>query len=145
MKNKMKHLTRLTLSAALLLLLFQACKMPEMKEPKFEQDPDQLIAELKELSDFENADIRWSARNFKDTTTYYLVVNLIKGEDLPEDDAGLEKLGKKAMKLVVNSVENKSDFDIFRVVFGKVKKSGVVTRSSKNPFEYSLSDLSGED
>ncbi|MFZ6053075.1 hypothetical protein [Halocola ammonii] len=116
-----------------------------MKRPKFERDTEELIVELKELSNFENADIRWNVRSFKDTSTYYLVVNLINGKDLPEEDAELKEIGQEAMKIVVNSIENENVFDKFRVVFEEVKQSGAVTRRNKIPFEYSLSDIAGED
>lgn len=124
-----------------ILLGFQSCSLPEVKQAEFERDTVEVINDLKKLSDFEDAGIYFSARSFKEETTYILRIQLVNGKNLSTDASELKELGKEALVIVVNSIENEIDYDKFQVVFVQSESIGPVSSSSTEPFEYTLADL----
>ena len=124
-----------------LLIGFQNCSMPELVEAKFERDSQEIINDLKALSDFEDAGIRWSATSFKEETKHILYIQLLNGQDLSEKDAELKEIGKKALKIVINSIENEEEYDKFQTVFIQKTSVGPVSKSYTKPFNYSLEEL----
>ncbi len=137
----MKHLFQTLLLTFGILTGFQHCSMPEITHAKFERDSGEVINDLKALGNFENAGIRWSASSFKEETISLLYVELTNGENLSEDDMELKKIGKEALKIVVNSIENEAEYDRFQAVFIQNKSIGLVSKSTTKPFEYNLEEL----
>jgi hypothetical protein len=123
------------------LLVLQSCSLPEVKQARFQKDAKEVINELKSLKDFEDAGIKWSARSFDNKTTNILIVQLLNGKNLSDDNEELRKLGKEAMQMVNSSIENENDYDKFQVVFVQKSNTGPVSTSFTKPFEYSLDDL----
>lgn len=99
-----------------ILFGFQNCSMPEIKQPKFERNSKEVMNELKALSNFEDTGTRCRANSFKDEINNFLNVQLVNGGNLSEDDIELNNLGKEALKIVVNSIENEVDYDKFQVI-----------------------------
>jgi len=124
-----------------ILLFLQSCALPEVKQAKFQKDAKEVINELKSLKDFEDAGIKWSASSFDNKTTNILIVQLLNGKDLSDNNEDLRNLGKEAMQIVNSSIENEKDYDKFRVVFVQKSSTGPVSTSFTRPFEYSLDDL----
>lgn len=124
-----------------ILLFLQSCALPEVKQAKFQKDAKEVINELKSLKDFEDAGIKWSASSFDNKTTNILIVQLLNGKDLSDNNEDLRNLGKEAMQIVNNSIENEKDYDKFRVVFVQKSSTGPVSTSFTRSFEYSLDDL----
>lgn len=123
------------------LFVSQGCSLPEVKEAKFQKDTNEVIEELKSLSDFEDAGIRWSASSFDDKTTNILIVQLLNGKGLSDNEEELRDLGREAMRIVNGSIENETDYDKFQVVFVRQDSAGPATKSVTKPFEYSLDEL----
>lgn len=113
----------------------------EYKEAQFNRDPDIIRNELKELSDFESANIKWRTSRFGDSTYYSLQVILLNGKGLPSNDSSLYEIGRSAMQIVIKSIDNGSDYDKYVVYFATEKKKGIAKFSSQKPFEYKLNDL----
>lgn len=124
-----------------ILFATQGCSLPEAKQAKFQKDSEVVIDELKSLNDFEDAGIKWSARSFDNKTTNILIVQLLNGKDLTDNEIELRNLGKAALTIVNNSIENESDYDKFEVVFVQKSSTGPVTTAFTKPFEYSLDEL----
>jgi hypothetical protein len=123
-------------------LLFGGCfGKPKYKEAIFNGDSKEKIEQqLRQFGSFEEAKIAWSARTFDDKTTHNLKIQLLNGSVL-EDDSTEYEIGKRAMQLVVDAIENEADYDNFVVFFIKRQKEGNVTTGSDRPYEYQLSDL----
>ncbi len=107
-----KHTTLL-----LIFFLLYSCTFPELKTPEFQRSSDEVIGDIKVLANFKDADIQWSASSFDGKTQNILLVQLINGNNLPEDESSLRELGKEAIQIVINSIENESDFNEFHVEF----------------------------
>ena len=131
----------LTILQIAALLALQSCSLPEVKKAKFQKDTKEVINELKSLKDFEEAEIKWSASSLDNKTTNILIVHLLNGKDLTDNEADLRDLGKEAIKIVISSIENEKDYDKFQVVFIQKASTGLVTTSFTRPFEYSLDEL----
>lgn len=123
------------------VVMSQSCSLPEINEAKFQKDTKEVINELKSLKDFEDAGIKWSARSFDNKTTNILIVELLNGKGLSDNQNELRDLGKKALQVVNNAIENEKDYDKFQVVFIQKASTGPLTTSFTSPFEYSLDEL----
>jgi hypothetical protein len=124
-----------------ILLASQGCSLPEVKQAKFQKDSKEVVNELKSLKDFEDVGIKWSAISFNNKTTNILIVQLLNGKNLGDNKTELRNLGKEAIKIVTNSIENESDYEKFQVVFAQKANTGPVTTSFTKQFEYSLDDV----
>lgn len=133
--------TILSMLSIAAVLMCQRCSLPEVKEAKFQKDTKEVINELKSLKDFEDAGIKWSARSFDNKTTNILIVELLNGKGLSDNQDQLRDLGKKALQVVNNAIENEKDYDKFQVVFIQKASTGLLTTSFTRPFEYSLDEL----
>jgi hypothetical protein len=111
------------------------------KEAKFNRDPQEVIEDLKRIHDFENANIKWTVSQFDQDISHNLKVFLTNGKNLPESDSLKNKIGKEAMQLVLNSIENDTAYNDFVVYFITENKNGVVNIRSEIPFSYQLEDF----
>jgi hypothetical protein len=124
-------------------VLQKQIKAMDVRLPKFTIDATKLEGELKQLGEFENARIdsktnTWTKDKSKD---YVLSVQLVDGKNLPQQDSALRELGKKAMILVIKSLKNKSDYNLFKVEFVTTGHVGAIRTSSTHPFVYKLDEL----
>ena len=122
-------------------LVMSNCTLPEMIEAKFEKEPDEIINELKLLKNFEDAGIRWNVTTSGEESFHSLQVQLLNGENLSEDNEELKKIGKKAFKIVFNSIENESEYDGFNVMFVQKKNIGIVSSSFNKGFGYKYEEI----
>lgn len=120
----------------------QACSFPEAKHAKFQKDSKEVINQLKAITDFEDAGIKWRASSFENKTTNILIVELLNGKDLTDHEPELRNLGIEALRIVNNAIENENDYDKFEVVFVQQSSAGPATTAFTKPFEYSLDELS---
>ncbi|MEM7512630.1 MAG: hypothetical protein AAF388_16970 [Bacteroidota bacterium] len=114
---------------AALLIGIIGCTFPSVIKPKFEKNSKEVINDLKSLSDFEEAGIRWNASTFKGESTHELIIQLLNGKDLNRDQEAMNELGKEALKIVFNSIENEAAFQIYKVIFVDKKGIGPVSNS----------------
>jgi hypothetical protein len=134
----MKRLIYLTIA-----ILLTSCFKSDLKykEAKFNREPQEVIEELKELHDFENANIKWTVSRFDQDISHHLKVFLTNGQNLPESDSLKNQIGKEAMQIVLNSIENDTAYNDFVVYFITDIKNGVVKIGSEIPFSYQLEDF----
>lgn len=129
----------------IVLLAVASCmgdfKMPEMKQAQFNREPELVIQELKEMGDFEDANIKWSSFAIGDSVSHRLKVILINGQNLPAEDSALNHMGRLAMQTVLNSIDNDTAYNQFIVYFSESKKEGGITRMKEQPYSYSLSEF----
>lgn len=123
------------------LACLHACFSLGMKEAKFERDIEEVRSDLKALKNFDDTGIKWMAISTNSKTTHLLKVQLLNGKELSEDDQEMRELGKEVMKIVINSIENESDYDTFQVVFIQKTGIGPLSSGSSRPFTYQLEDL----
>lgn len=114
---------------------------PKYKEAKFNREPQEVINELKSLHDFENANIKWTVSRFGDNVSHNLKVFLTNGKNMPKEDSLKSKIGKEAMQLVLNSIENDTAYTDFIVYFINETKNGAVNMRTEKPFTYELSEF----
>lgn len=119
----------------------QSCSFPEVKQAKFERDSEQVINDLIVLGNFEDARVNFSASSFKGEATNLLSIQLINGTNLNEDASELRNLGREALKILVNSIENEDDYDRFQVIFVQKESEGLVNNNINKPYEYKLEEL----
>ena len=122
-------------------LVMSNCTMPEMVEAKFEKETEEIINELKLLKNFEDAGIRWHVTTSGEKNFHSLQVQLLNGEDLSEDEEILKKIGKEALKIVFNSIENEEEYDGFNVMFIQKKSIGIVSSSFNKGFGYKYEEI----
>jgi hypothetical protein len=125
---------------ALSMLTFQRCSLPEVKKANFERDQQEVIADVKNLHDFEEVNLKFSTTSFDGHTTHMLIVELLNG-NFPNGDDNLKRIGKDVLKIVLNSISNESDYSKFKVVFVNKGSAGIVTTSVTRPYEYELKDI----
>ena len=137
----MKRHIILTLISAILLLV-HSCSFPEVKAPKFERETQAVVDDLKALHNFEDAGVNWKTTiSTEQSATNILSVTLLNGKNLSEDDGKLKELGKEALKIVINSIENENDYDTFQVVFMQQKSFGIVNKNFSKQFVFDLGSL----
>jgi hypothetical protein len=132
---------KIALSIGLILAL-QGC-FPDVIRPKFKNGYEHVINELKTLKSFEDANVKSSARSklgIKKTTNI-LIVQLVNGKDMPEDEFALRMLGRHAMKIAVSSIENEHEYDTFQTMFDKKASEGPVNAHTSRSFVYSIYEL----
>jgi len=135
-----KHII-LTLISAILLLL-HSCSFPEVKTPIFERETQAIVDDLKALHNFEDAGVNWKTTiSTEQSATNILSITLLNGENLSEDEDKLKELGKDALKIVVNSIENENDYNSFQVIFMQQKSFGIVNKSFSKQFAFDLENL----
>jgi hypothetical protein len=88
-----------------------------------------------------NENIKWSANLIDDGVGRNLKIYLTNGRNLPETNSRKAEIGRKAMQIVLNSIENASDYEDFTVVFVHEAVYGGMEMSSENPFRYKLEDF----
>jgi hypothetical protein len=123
------------------ILTLTACSLREAKEPQFSEDNDVLFEELRSLRNFEHARVKWDARTFERKTLDVLVVELVNGKGMVDDETELRELGKQALKLTVASIENESEYERLEVIFIRESRRGVLTNTYTRSFQYAPEDL----
>jgi hypothetical protein len=122
-------------------LILSACSFPEAKEPEFQSDEDVVVEKLKSLRSFENARIKWSSRTFERRTIDVLVVELVNGQAMIDDETELRELGKEAMNIALAAIENESEYERLEVIFIKESRRGVLVNTFTRSFQYAPEDL----
>jgi hypothetical protein len=137
--NMKRTMTLMTIMLGFALLT--GCNFGDLKLPKFKTGTDSLIAEIKQTGNFENVTFGTTETTYKDSTDRYLNLQLLNGTALPKGDSLLRELGRKVMIMVVNSLENSSDYNNFQVEFIAKAEIGLVNYSSSNRYTYKIEDL----
>lgn len=142
------------------MLLVGCTDKPRTVEAQFNRPKEEIIEDLKGLHDFEeakiswtkdeiddsrrrdiNENIKWTANQIDNGVGQNLKVYLKNGKNLPEPNEEKHKIGKKAMQLVLNSINNKSDYEDFTVVFVHEAIYGGMNMRSENPFRFKLKEF----
>ncbi len=123
------------------ILIMAACSLPESKPLKLEKDVEQLTSELKQLSNFADAKVKWSIRTVEEKTESQLTIELFDGVNVPQNEIQLRDLGREASKVVANSISNEDDYDVFKVVFVQKFSAGIASASITKDFEYTVDEL----
>ena len=123
------------------ILTLTACSFREAKDPKFREDKDILLNELRSLRNFENARVKWDARTFENKIIDVLVVELVNGQGMVDDEAELRKLGQEAIKLAVAAIDNESEYERMEVIFIRESRRGVLTNNFTRSFQYAPEDF----
>ena len=129
-------------------------------EAQFNRPKEDVIADLQQLHDFDAVEIKWTENridegssrgiyeNIKWTANqidkwvgHNLIVYLTNGVNLPEINASKAAIGNKAMQIVLNSIDNDTDYEDFTVVFVHEAVYGEMDMISENPFNYKLKDF----
>ena len=100
-----------------------------------------LKEDLEKLGNFENVKIWPNIHGTKDTLIDVIDIEFFNGPNLPGQDSILIPIGKKAMTLVVNSIENSSDYNCCKVEF---RKENIINKRKYNyyqHFEFSIKDF----
>ena len=128
----MKKLISLTL-----ITLLIACNTQKEDAAGLEYTRDELLIlkDLKNLDEFEDAEI------VVDEDHTHLKIYLENGKHINESNDFKNGIGKAAMKLVLNSIKDHSDFSQFTVIFVVEKEYDGTPMRSENPFPYQLEDL----
>ncbi len=111
------------------------------KKAEFNRDINEVIVDLKKINDFEDANIKWTVSQFGDNVSHNLKVILKNGKDLPKEDSLLNEIGKDAMRLVVESIDNDTAYTDFIVYFLTENKKGMMNMRMEKPFTYELDEL----
>ena len=128
----MKRILLLTLMTT----LFTGCSE---YTPDFNRNFISVLNDLKSISEFEDAKIGYSKRNFNSSENF-LVVTLMNGKNLPENEIELKKIGKKAMKFVFDNIENETIYDNYEVVFYN-EKGNFIKKSFRKVFNYNFDEI----
>lgn len=111
------------------------------KEAQFNREYQEVVNDLKALHDFENAYIKWSVSKFGQKVNHTLKVYLKNGRDIPEPDSLKHAIGKAAMQLVLNSIDNDTAYTDFVVYFISEIRNGTVNMKRETPFAYRLEEF----
>ena len=142
-----------------MLILSVACASKQT-EAQFNRSQEEVLEDLKNLYDFDDVkilwteeqlnedgsrqideNIKWTANRTANGVGRNLKVYLTNGIDLPETVEERTEIGKEAMQLVLNSIENEEDYDNFLVVFVHEAVYGGMDMRSENPYGYKLEEL----
>ncbi|KIC92655.1 hypothetical protein [Flavihumibacter solisilvae] len=103
----------------LILGLLYACQStPELRQPVFTKDYDEIIQEIGATGEFSS--VSFTVRAEKSSSYepgHELMLTLHEGKILPADDHGLDSLAKDAATILINRVQNKKDYDWISVEF----------------------------
>lgn len=139
------------------LLLIGCTATTKQVEAQFNRPQEEIIEDLKNLYDFEEVkiswtkneiddgssrdideNIKWTANQIDDGVGRNLKVYLKNGKSLPETNEEKAKIGKEAMQIILNSIDNRTDYEDFTVVFVHEAVYGGMDMTSENPFRYKL-------
>lgn len=120
--------------------MFPSCNIPNPVLPKYEKDSNETLTEIKSLGNFEYVAVNGSVFSHRDVAVHTLVIQLQNGNIDGSKDQMYE-IGKKALKLLVKSIENESEYDKYQVVFIQKSKEELINKSFTIPIEFSLEDL----
>ena len=111
------------------------------RKAEFNRDPQELLEDLKKIQNFENADIKWRARQFGDSTTQVLEVYLINGQNISPNDSLRKELSRTAMKTALLSIDNDTAYDSFVVFINSSTKEGMMQMNTSQAYEFTLNEL----
>ncbi len=117
------------------------CSLPEIKTAEFKTDQKVVLNRVKDIKDFEEANVAVSATSFDGKTTQYLTLTLINGKDMPDSESELKEIGKEALNTVVSSIANQQDYERFSVKFIQQNSVGLLNTKTGRSFSYSFKDL----
>ena len=120
------------------LLIMVGCTIPKPIEPIFKNDGKEIVKQIQSFGNFEKVAVTGSAISHGTESSSILLIQLLNGNT---SEANRNEIGKKAMKLVINSIKNVKDFTKFRVVFILKSKDVGVTKSISIPIEFNKDDL----
>lgn len=129
-----------TIFYILIIVIYSSCNSPETIKPQFTKPDGYVTKELKTRNNYEEVRVRWGASRMGDVVVHYLKLELINGKDLPKDDSSLNVIGKDAMNILLNSINNKTDYSKITVVFVKEIKKGSIKYTETIPFKYELEE-----
>ena len=142
------------------ILLIGCTGTPKQVEAQFNRPQEEIIKDLKNLHDFEEVkilwtkneiddgssrdideNIKWTANQIDDGVGRNLKVYLKNGKALPETNEEKAEIGKAAMQIVLNSIDNETDYEDFTVVFVHEAIYGGMDMTSENPFRFKLEEF----
>lgn len=121
-----------------------SCTFPEIKKAKLEKELNEIVEDLKNIKDFEDAGFKWGVRTLGDKQSHYLQIQLINGEDLPKEEEILKSIGKEAFVKVFDSIENEEEYDDFKVIFTQKKSLGIASSTVNKEYIYTIEEILNE-
>ncbi|MGC4037281.1 MAG: hypothetical protein QM764_15080 [Chitinophagaceae bacterium] len=110
--------------------LFASCTMTttKSKTPTFNKPTDSLQIELNKVVSCEgiNLDGKEITRNGK--TNSELEIDVTNGQNIPSDENQMSNLGRQVAIIIKASLQDKSEYDSYKVLFITKKESGGVTQ-----------------
>ncbi|MEP0986836.1 hypothetical protein [Ekhidna sp.] len=118
-----------------------SCSIPEPKQAQFEREVSTIIYDLKQLNGFEDADIQIAVKSFNGKTHHILSIALINGPKSSYEDEVFIRMSKNALKIVIESILNENDYDLFKVTLLRMDKNGLVIQKKTRVFDFLSDDL----
>lgn len=128
------------LSIALMSTLSR-CNLPEMKSLKYSGDSEKVEEDLKHLGKFKQAGVLSTTESYNGHVTYSLTITLYNGKSIPADEEGKEEMARKAMKIVVDAIENESEYDLFLVKIVDDFDIGIFSKTEYSNFEFTKEEI----
>lgn len=141
----MQHLRRFkALVACCSIALFAiACTITttKTKNPTFSVTTDSLQLELNKIVSCESIAINGTEITRNKKTSYELEIGILNGNDIPSDQNEMIELGKQIAKTIKNGLQNKNEFDIYKVLFISRSENGGFTRQESRSKEFKSAEL----
>lgn len=124
-----------------LMSILSGCNLPENKSLKYSRDSEKVEEDLKHLGEFKQAGVLSSTESYNGHVTYSLTITLYNGKSVPKDVDGKKEMASKAMKIVVDAIENESEYDLFLVKIVDEFDIGIASKTEYSNFEFTKEEI----
>jgi hypothetical protein len=99
-----------------------------IKNPTFSASTDSIQADLNKLVTCENINLEGKEFTSNGKKSSELEIDITNGKDIPADENQMIELGKKIANVVKGALQDKNEFDSYKVLFVSKKESRGVTQ-----------------
>ncbi len=132
-----------TLYAAFVTLLIAGCTMTttKTKPPVFNKSTDSLLVNLNKIVSCQHIGINGEEITTNGVPSSEFDIDITNGQNIPEGDSEMTVLAKQIAIEFKNALQNKKEYQNYKVLFVTKKEKGHLTTSAWKGKVFKLEDL----
>jgi hypothetical protein len=131
------------ISLIIFVIMFESCTVTttRVKSPTFNKPTDSIQVELNRLVNCEGINLDGKEISVNKKINSELEIDITNGKNIPADENQMIDLGKQIAMVIKNALQDKNEYDTYKVLFVTKEESGGVTRRNWKGKIFKLQEL----
>lgn len=114
------------------LLIIESCTLTTTKTKSaiLNEPSDSLQTALKQIVSCENFNVDGKEITTDGKTNSVLEIDIVNGHGIPADENQMNALGKRVAVTVKDALQDKNEYNVFKVLFVTIEENGGVTKKT---------------